>query len=150
MTGTARIRTLTVGTPIEFRLGDPDWITPYRGRIVEVLWQGGHDVLVHLAPLTPEELAHTGGGNFRSQVRLHKDTDVTVLDLPGATDVPATKTMIARPRVPIRRLDDGRHRAECAHCDWTITSRSTVRAEIADEARYHRAQHRLGDLEVTR
>ncbi|MBO9556735.1 hypothetical protein [Cellulomonas sp.] len=55
---------------------------------------------------------------------------------------------IARPRVPVRKLDDGTLRADCRHCPWTYDAPLRV---IADEqARYHRVQHQRGDLAVTR
>lgn len=58
--------------------------------------------------------------------------------------------VVERPRVPVHRLPDGRHLAECRHCDWTLTSSSTTRAEIEGDVRYHRTQHQRGDLVVTR
>jgi hypothetical protein len=57
---------------------------------------------------------------------------------------------IPRPRVPIRRLEDGRHRAECQHCPWVLESSTTVRAEIVEYADAHRWAHRAGRIEVTR
>jgi len=55
---------------------------------------------------------------------------------------------VARPRVPVRRLDDGTVRADCQHCDWALTGRFP--AEIGLTVAYHREQHRRGDIEVTR
>lgn len=55
---------------------------------------------------------------------------------------------VPRPRVPVRKVDDGTLRAECQHCPWTYDAPMRV---IADEqARYHRVQHQRGDLAVTR
>lgn len=58
--------------------------------------------------------------------------------------------VIARPKVPVRRLDDGHHRAECRHCEWTLTSSTPTRAEIELYVQHHRHLHRLGQIEVTR
>ncbi|MCV2395950.1 hypothetical protein OEB99_16665 [Actinotalea sp. M2MS4P-6] len=66
-----------------------------------------------------------------------------------ATPEPNT-TPIARPRVPIRKLDDDRHRAECQHCPWTIEGATTVRAEIEGTVAYHPHQHQAGRIEATR
>jgi len=57
---------------------------------------------------------------------------------------------IARPRVPVRKLNDGRHRAECAHCDWTLTSTSSTRAESELYVAAHRHGHCLGTIPDTR
>lgn len=58
-------------------------------------------------------------------------------------------TKVARPMVPVRRLEDGRHRAECRHCPWTLESSTSTRAEIELHVQYHRHQHHLGNIEVT-
>ena len=64
-----------------------------------------------------------------------------------------TASTIARPRVPVSGFvytttGSQAYFAECRHCDWT--ARSTIRASVDEQARWHREQHRRGELEVTR
>lgn len=58
-------------------------------------------------------------------------------------------TKVGRPMVPVRRLEDGRHRAECRHCPWVLESSTTTRAEIELYVKAHRWDHTTGRIEVT-
>ncbi|TKR27159.1 hypothetical protein FA014_02030 [Cellulomonas hominis] len=142
-----KVRDLLVGQAIEYRRADgPSWIAPYRGRVRSVLIRPNVGAVVALDPLTPEERGRLGPGNHHARAYLDRDREVDVLDLPGATTERAARTMLARPRVPIRRTPEG-VLAECRHCPWTLTGKFP--AEIEQTVAHHRDQHRLGQLEVT-
>ena len=149
MTALMKVRELPVGAPIEYRkVGDKTWVAPWRGRVVDVMVRPRCAAVVRLEPLSPAELRATAGSNFEAQAYLDGDVEVTILDLPGSALAPTPRVPVARPLVPVRKLDDGTVVAECRHCDWSMTS--PVRAAVTPYADWHRANHRAGALAVTR
>lgn len=55
--------------------------------------------------------------------------------------------VVTRPRVPISKKNTTTYIARCHHCEWAFTE--TIRAAVEEQARYHRHQHRTGQLPVT-
>lgn len=147
---TALVRELRVGTPIEYRpAGERSFVAPFRGRVRTALNRPGVAAVLGLEPLTSDELRAFGGSNYQPQLYIDRDATVTVLPLPGETDESLFRPTVARPRVPVRTLGDGRHVAECQHCAWTKVTNTTTKAEIELDVKHHRWQHRQGLIEAT-
>jgi len=146
---TVLVRELRVGTPIEYRpAGQRPFVSPLRGRVRTALHRPGLAAVLDLEPLTDDELRMFSGSNFQQQLYINPNTTVIVLPLPGETDEPLFHPVISSPRVPVRTLPSGRHLAECQHCTWSKSSRSTTKSEIEPDVKYHREQHRQGLIEV--